>query len=65
MKLNPHKPLTVQAFLIGSILECWVNDAYGFCLRAYDFPEGKLSFSVVQGKARMRSLTVSTAGDEP
>jgi hypothetical protein len=64
VRLNPHEPITVQAFMIGSILECWVNDAHAFSLRAYDFPEGQLSFEVSQGKARIQSMTVSIAGDE-
>lgn len=51
--------------MIGSILECWVNDAYAFCLRDYDFPEGKLSFEVVRGRARILTLTVSVAADKP
>lgn len=61
VKLNPNKPVTVQAFLVGSILECWVNDAHAFSLRDYDYPNGKLSFDVVYGRAWIQRMTVSTA----
>ena len=64
VKLNPNKPVTVQAFMIGSILECWVNDAHAFSLRDYDYPKGKLSVEVVGGKARIRSLKVNVADDK-
>ena len=61
VKLDPNKPITIQAFMVGSILECFVNDAHGFTLRNYDYPDGKLSFDVVGGKARIQKMTVSTA----
>jgi len=65
ISMSPNEPITVQAFVVGSILECWINDAHAFCLRDFDFPEGKLSFEVVRGRARMLDLTVSVAdGDE-
>jgi beta-fructofuranosidase len=61
VNLKADRPITVQAFMIGSILECWVNDAHAFSLRDYDFPEGKLSFDVVNGRAWIQSMTVITA----
>ena len=60
VKLDAGKPVTVQAFLVGSILECWVNDAHAFSLRDYDYPAGKLSFDVVHGRARIQRMSVST-----
>ena len=61
---DPNKPITVQAFLYGPILECFVNDFHGFTFRNYDYPEGKLSFDVVNGRARIRSLKVNVADDK-
>jgi len=60
VKFDPHKPVTVQAFVIASIMECWVNDAYAFSLRDCDFLKGKLSFEAVGGRARIKKLTVKT-----
>lgn len=58
--LDAAKPIKVQAFVLGSIIECFVNDAYAFTCRAYDYRSGKLSLSVTGGKARVLELTVST-----
>jgi sucrose-6-phosphate hydrolase SacC (GH32 family) len=58
-KFDPNKPITVQAFLYGPILEVFVNDFHGFTLRNYDCPTGKLSFDVVHGKARIQNLKVN------
>ena len=56
--LDVSKPVQVQAFMDGSILECFVNDAYAFTLRCYDFPEGKLSLEVSNGQMRVLGLQV-------
>ena len=56
--LDVSKPIQVQAFIIGSILECWVNNAYAFSLRAYDYPTGMLSFDVTGGSVRILDLLV-------
>jgi sucrose-6-phosphate hydrolase SacC (GH32 family) len=58
--LDASKPIQVHAFLDGSILECFVNDAYAFTMRAYDFPEGKLSLEVSNGLKRVLELKVKT-----
>ncbi|MCP4785709.1 MAG: hypothetical protein GY903_24925 [Fuerstiella sp.] len=64
VKFGANKPITVQAFMTGSILECWVNDAHAFSMRDYDFPGGKLSFDVIGGRAWIQKMTVSTAGND-
>ena len=58
--LDASKPIQVQAFVDGSILECFVNDAYAFTMRGYDFPEGKLSLDVSNGSMRILELKVKT-----
>ena len=55
------KPIKIQAFVQGSIIECFVNDAFAFTCRAYDFKEGKLGLSVAGGKVKVLDLTVMTA----
>lgn len=58
VKLDPHKPITIQAFLVGSILEVFVNDKHGFTFRNYDYPDGRLSFEAVGGKAWIQNLKI-------
>jgi len=53
------KPITVQAFVQGPMIECRVNDAYAFSLRAYDYPEGKLCLEAVCGRVSLTDLTIS------
>ena len=53
-RIDATKPVTLRVFLDGSMLECFVNDAYAISRRVYDL-EG--------GKARVQSsgkLTVET-----
>jgi beta-fructofuranosidase len=54
------KPITVQAFVQGSIIECFVNNAYAFSCRAYDMRRGTLNMKVEGGKATVQRLTVRT-----
>ncbi len=65
VNLGTSGTITIQAFVIGSIIECWINDAYAFSLRAYDFPQGRLSFETNYGVATITSLTVSSDVDDP
>ena len=60
VRLDPMDPITIQAFVQGSIIECFVNDAYAFSCRAYEFREGGLGFNVAGGGARITSLEVKT-----
>ena len=60
IELDASKPITVQAFVQGSIIECFINDAYPFSCRAYDFRKGKLGLSVSGGTAQVQELTIST-----
>jgi len=52
------KPVKIQAFLQGTILECFINDQYAFSWRAYDLPHGALGLSVEGGSVDVESLQV-------
>ena len=66
--LAADKPITIQAIVHGTTIECFLNDACAVSCRAYDWPTGKLGLSVIGGKARVRSLSVKglpSAGTAP
>jgi hypothetical protein len=50
------RPITFQAFVQRSIIECFVNDGHAFTLRAYDYPKGKVSLTVDNGRAQVEEL---------
>jgi sucrose-6-phosphate hydrolase SacC (GH32 family) len=59
-EIDPSKPVKVQAFVTGSIIEWFVNDAYAFTMRAYDFKEGKISLTASRCAVDINDLTVKT-----
>ena len=54
--VDTAKPVKLQVFLQGTILECFINDQYAFSWRAYDLQQGKLGLSVTGGSAEVDSL---------
>ena len=58
--LDAATPITLEVFVQGSIIECFVNDAYAFSCRAYDFRQGRLAMDVSGGKATVLRLTART-----
>ncbi|HOV75117.1 MAG TPA: family 43 glycosylhydrolase [Candidatus Hydrogenedentes bacterium] len=52
------KSIRVQAFVQGAIIECFINDAYAFSCRAYDFRSGKLGIQANGGPVRIRRLAI-------
>jgi hypothetical protein len=58
------KPITIQAFVQGAIIECFVNDRFAFTCRAYDFSKGRLGLKVEDGNAKVIALTVKTLPSE-
>ncbi len=56
--LDATKPITIQAFVQGTIIETFINDQYAFSCRAYNFRTGKLGLNVSGGQAQVTSLTV-------
>jgi len=60
VELNAAKPIAIQAFVQGSIIECFIDDKFAFTLREYDYPKGDLVFEVSGGSAKILDLTVKT-----
>jgi len=60
--LDASRPIAITAFVQGTIIECFVNDAYAFSCRAYDCPNGRGGLSVSGGQARLLKLSVNVAG---
>jgi sucrose-6-phosphate hydrolase SacC (GH32 family) len=58
--LDTNKPIKFQAFVQGTILECFVNDQFAYTCRAYNFPKGAIGLKVEDGKAKVLELTVKT-----
>lgn len=54
------REISVRAFVQGSIVEFFVNDAYAFSCRAYDLKDGKLQFAVVEGDAKLHEIQIRT-----
>ncbi len=54
------EPVTLTAFVVGTTLECFVNDAFAFSCRAYDFREGPLCVEVTRGRLTMDQLQLRT-----
>jgi hypothetical protein len=50
----------LQAFVQGSILECFVN-GHALTCRAYDHQEGRLGLALTGGKAEVMDLKIKTA----
>jgi len=62
VRLDASAPITVQAFVQGTIIECFINDAYAFSCRAYEFRSGRLGFRATGGAAKILALDVKTSG---
>jgi len=61
--MEQGKLITFQAFVQRTIIECFVNDAYAFTIRAYDYPNGKLSFEVDNGVVEVKQLVVKCSSE--
>lgn len=58
---EPGKPVHVEAFVQGSVIECWVNGGHAFSCRAFEKRSGPLDLIVVDGKAEITELVVKAA----
>lgn len=61
IELPLGEEVTVQAFVQGSIIECFINNAYAFSCRAYDLRRGGFQFAVVDGAVTVHEVQVRTA----
>jgi sucrose-6-phosphate hydrolase SacC (GH32 family) len=60
IELDATKPITVQAFVQGAIIECFINDRFAFTCRAYDYSKGCLSLETEGGQMEILDLAVRT-----
>lgn len=58
--LDTGQPITIQAFVQGSMIECFINDAFAFSCRAYNYAQGRLGVNVTGGTATISALSVKT-----
>jgi beta-fructofuranosidase len=58
--IDTTKPVKIMAFVQGTVIECFVNDAYAFTRRAYNLSGGKLGLNISEGKAQILELSVKT-----
>ena len=62
--IDAAQPVKIQAFVQGSIIECFINDAYAFSCRAYDFRKGAVSMAVSGGNATVQQCSVRVPSKE-
>jgi beta-fructofuranosidase len=59
---DPDRPVKLQVFVQGTLIEAFINDAVAMTCRAYDFQTGKLGLEVSGGAAKVTALRVKEAG---
>jgi beta-fructofuranosidase len=60
IELDATQPITVQAFVQGAILECFINGKEAFTCRAYDYSKGDLNLEAAGGQMTILDLSVKT-----
>ena len=58
IELDTGRPISLQAFVQGSMIETFINDQYACSCRGYDFATGKLGLAVSGGRVKVSRLTV-------
>ena len=58
--IDTSKPVKFQAFVQGTIIECFINDQFAYTCRAYNYPKGSLGFKVEGGRVQVLELEVKT-----
>ena len=62
--VDTSQPIKIQMFVLGTIIECFVNDQYAQTCRAYNYQSGKLAFEVNGGSAKVISLAVKVDNEK-
>ena len=60
VELDATKPISIQAFVQGAIIECFINDRFAFTCRVYDLSKGELGLKVEGGPVTVLSLVAKT-----
>jgi hypothetical protein len=50
--------VTLRAFVQGTTIECFVNDAFAFSCRAYNHAAGRLGLKLSKGSADIQELSI-------
>ena len=58
IQLDATKPIKIQAFVQGTMIETFINDAWALSCRGYDCRKGKLGLNVSGGSVRVLDLSV-------
>ena len=58
IELDASRPITIQAFVQGTMIETFIDDRYALSCRAYDYPTGNLGLAVSGGEVRLLELKV-------
>ncbi|MHB1458699.1 MAG: LamG-like jellyroll fold domain-containing protein [Armatimonadota bacterium] len=58
VRIDTKKPVDIQAFVLGSMIEVFVNEQYALSCRAYDYPSGKLGYNVFDGKVELCDMMI-------
>ena len=53
-------PLEIRAFVMGNVIEVFLNDRFGFVSRVYEPEGGYLSFSCEGSEGDVLSVTIKT-----
>ena len=61
VNLDTNREIQVEAFVQGSVIECFVDGAHAFSTRAYNLPSGALDLSVANGTAEVSELVVKVS----
>ncbi len=56
--VDTSKPVKIQAFLQGTILECFINDKYALSRRVYNLAHGNLGFSVTDNEVTVEEIQI-------
>lgn len=59
--IDAGRPVKIQVFAVGTMLECFVNDTYALTRRIYDHATGRLALEATGGEVTIRGLTVRVA----
>lgn len=63
--VDTNKPITVKGFVLGSLIECFINDSYAFTRRAYNLNAGNLFIQVENGGFEVLDMQIATPNPLP
>ncbi len=64
VNLDASREIAIEAFVQGSVIECFVDGSHAFSTRAYNLLSGSLGLSVANGTAEVTELVVRVSDSE-